>query len=197
MTKNEKINIRLEVCKDKNSGKLSIMAHFDSNAPNVAMDCNGYFWMPTFEEKEFINEAYQLIPTDNFDSIKEKIQRKQENLDYKPVINLPKIEKQKASSVFEKKDDYTTDKNYEKNVFDKTTDIHNKIYEMEQEGPSNNDKESNKKEEKVIIEADDAAIDAALKKHWEHEKSFVEADEQTIIDKVLNQKKKGKWDKKY
>jgi ligand-binding SRPBCC domain-containing protein len=68
---------------------------------------------------------------------------------------------------------------------------------MEQEGPSNNDKESNKKEEKVIIEADDAAIDAALKKHWEHEKSFVEADEQTIIDKVLNQKKKGKWDKKY
>ena len=53
------------------------------------------------------------------------------------------------------------------------------------------------KEEKVIIEADDAAIDAALKKHWEREKSFVEADEKTIIDKVLNQKKKGKWDKKY
>jgi hypothetical protein len=200
MAKNEKINIRLEVYKDKNSGKLSIIAHFDSNAPNVAMDCNGYFWIPTFEEKEFINEAYQLIPKYNFDSIKEKIQRNQENLDNKPLINLQKIEKQKESSVFEKKDDYTADKHYEKDSFEKRTDrtdIRSKIYELEQEEPSYNEKDARKKEERVIIEADDAAIDAALKKHWEDEKSFVEVDEQTIIDKVLSQKKKGKWTKKY
>jgi hypothetical protein len=29
-----------------------------------------------------------------------------------------------------------------------------------------------------------------------NDKSFVEADEQTIIEKVLSQKKKGKWSRK-
>jgi hypothetical protein len=52
-----------------------------------------------------------------------------------------------------------------------------------------------KKEERVIVEADDAAIDAALKRHIDDDKSFVEVDEQTILDRVLSQKKKGKWTK--
>jgi len=195
MSKNDNINIRLEVCKDKNSGKLSIRAHFNSNAPNVAMDKEGYIWMPTFEEKEFINEAFQLIPTDNFPSNKEKMQRLEDNLDTKPFTHLPKIEKQKEPTVFTKKDDDTTDEQFEKNVFEKRLNINNKRYETEREEPYPYEKEARKKEERVMVEADDAAIEAALKRRIDDE-SFVEVDEQTIIDRVLSQKKKGKWSKK-
>ena len=48
-------------------------------------------------------------------------------------------------------------------------------------------------EEGVMIEANNDAIENALKKHTEEkDNSMVEADEQTIIDKVLKQKKKWK-----
>lgn len=196
MGKNDNINIKLEVCKDKNSGKLSIRAHFDSNAPNFAMDKEGYFWIPTFEEKEFINEAFQLIPMDAYKSNKEKMQRIEENLDTKQATHFPKVEKQKEASIFTKSDYETKDEHLEKNVFEKREDIQNKRYETEEEEPSYDEKEARKKEEGLIVEADDAAIEAAIKRRIEDDKSFVEVDEQTIIDRVLNQKKKGKWSKK-
>ena len=46
-------------------------------------------------------------------------------------------------------------------------------------------------------EADNDAIEKALKKHvdTENDDSMKEVDEQTIIDRVLSQKKKGKWGK--
>ena len=203
MAKNDNINIKLEVCKDKNSGKLSIRAHFDSNAPNFAMDKEGYFWIPTFEEKEFINEAFQLIPMDTSGSNKEKMQRIEENLDTKPATHFPKVEKQKETSIFTKSDFETKDEHLEKNVFEKREDIQNKRYETEEEEeeeeeeePSYYEKEDRKKEERLIVEADDDAIEAAIKRRIEDDKSFVEVDEQTIIDRVLSQKKKGKWSKK-
>lgn len=200
MAKNDNINIKLEVCKDKNSGKLSIRAHFDSNAPNFAMDKEGYFWIPTFEEKEFINEAFQLIPMVTSESNKEKMQRIEENLDIKPVAHFPKVEKQKETSVFTKSDYETKDEHLEKNVFENREDIQNKRYEPEEEEeeeePSYYEKEGRKKEERLIVEADDEAIEAAIKRRIEDDKSFVEVDEQTIIDRVLSQKKKGKWSKK-
>jgi hypothetical protein len=47
----------------------------------------------------------------------------------------------------------------------------------------------------VISQVDIEAIDAALKKHNEKDEYIVQADEKTIVDKVLSQKKKGKWNK--
>ena len=61
MSKVNNINIKLEVFKDNSSGKLSIMAHFDSNAPNVFEEKDGIFWMPTVEENELLNDAFQFI----------------------------------------------------------------------------------------------------------------------------------------
>ena len=61
------------------------------------------------------------------------------------------------------------------------------------------DKKSDKNpEEGILVEADADAIEAALKKHSKDDKadSFKEADEKTIVDRVLSQKKKGKWSKK-
>ena len=54
----------------------------------------------------------------------------------------------------------------------------------------------NEQDNGMIVEADAEAIDEALKKHSKDDESIVEADEQTIIDKVLSQKKKGRWSKK-
>jgi len=48
----------------------------------------------------------------------------------------------------------------------------------------------------MVVEADQDAIEAALKKHTKEDETLVEADEQTIIDKVLSQKKKGRWSKR-
>ena len=198
MSKNDNINVRLEICKDKNSGKLSLRAHFDLNAPNVEMDKDGYFWFPTIEEKDFINEAFQLFNMNAFTPTREKIQKTEDSLNKKPFINLPKVEKQKEPNVFEKTNSDTRDEHFERNIFEKRVDPSKKRYESEQYAHPESEKESNiNKEEKIILEADDAAIDAAIKRRIQDDKSFVEVDEQTIIDKVINQKKKGKLDYKY
>jgi len=195
MAKNDNINIKIEVCKEKNSGKLSIRAHFDSNAPNIAMDKDGYIWIPTFEEKEFINEAFELIPNDNFVSNKQKMQKTQEDFNDKSFSQTPKIDKQKDQPVFRQTDDDVNEKHFEKNVFEKKVNIYNKKYEKEKETPFPYEKENQNNEERVMVEADDAAIEAALKRRI-NDKAFVEVDEQTIIDKVLSQKRKGKWNNK-
>ena len=140
---------------------------------------------------------------DTSGSNKEKMQRIEENLDTKPATHFPKVEKQKETSIFTKSDFETKDEHLEKNVFEKREDIQNKRYETEEEEeeeeeeePSYYEKEDRKKEERLIVEADDDAIEAAIKRRIEDDKSFVEVDEQTIIDRVLSQKKKGKWSKK-
>ena len=47
MVRDDEINIKIEVCRDKTSGKLSIMARFNENAPNIFQDKGDYFWIPT------------------------------------------------------------------------------------------------------------------------------------------------------
>ncbi len=58
-------------------------------------------------------------------------------------------------------------------------------------------KSKKEKDEKILREADNDAIEKALKKHVDNgnDDSIKEVDEQTIIDRVLSQKKKGKWGK--
>jgi len=58
--------------------------------------------------------------------------------------------------------------------------------------------EKKDKDEALLVEADGDAIERAIKKHTDEDKddSMVEVDEQMIIEKVLSQKKKGKWAKK-
>jgi len=37
------------------------MTRFDPNAPNFIKDENGFSWSPTREEREFLNEAFDMI----------------------------------------------------------------------------------------------------------------------------------------
>jgi len=61
MEKNEKIHIKLEISRDPTTGGLNLMTRFDPNAPNFVKDENGFSWAPTSEEREFLNEAFDMI----------------------------------------------------------------------------------------------------------------------------------------
>ncbi len=61
MEKNENIHIRIEISRNPLTGQLNLMTRFDPSAPNFTKDENGFSWSPTKEEREFINEAFELI----------------------------------------------------------------------------------------------------------------------------------------
>jgi hypothetical protein len=220
MVKDNNVNITIEVCKDKNSGNLYIRAHFDTKAPNVFKDKDFYTWMPTIEEQSLLNDAFEFMPIDSSLSIKEtpKLEIK-EKIDEKPIsqfstekepnldpkieieekkeepIELPKIEKQQESDLFE-----VTDENLEKDnikIEEKPSkDNFETVPEKKEEEKEKEIPISSKIEEDdgIIVEADSDAIEAALEKHMNtKDETIVEADEKTIIDRVLKQKKKGKW----
>ena len=94
MVKDNNVNITIEVCKDKISGKLYIQAHFNTKAPNVLMDNEYYSWMPTIEEQNLLNEAFEFMPMDFSPSITET---------KKPIIEEKKEEK--TSSNFSTKEE--------------------------------------------------------------------------------------------
>lgn len=61
MKKNENIHVKLQVEKDRNSGKLTLNVHFDKDTPNFYTDKNVLSWCPTIEEIDFVNEAFKMI----------------------------------------------------------------------------------------------------------------------------------------
>ena len=192
MTEDDKINIKLEVCRDKTSGKLSITAHFNSNAPNVFKDKDSYFWIPTTDEKDLINEAFQLMPIDvGYTPTGETVPKPEEIEEEKsipePVIeeefqptpetqptedekkstDLSPLEKPDESDVVEVTDkDIKTD-DLDKDIDKEIEDTSAKADEQTAEEPKSDESETEKKEkdEGIIVEADSDAIEAALKKH--------------------------------
>jgi hypothetical protein len=213
MTKDNNNYLQLEVLRDKTSGKLIIIAHFDSNAPNVHQDKDGYYWMPTYEEKDFINEAFELIPINRGIISSEKTRTKPEIIEEKPNpraekpstetqpqvetikhVKLPTLEDSREKDIFEATDEQIKRDDLEK---DEDKKIQGVPFKTEEENPEKSASDMGETEIKVeegtIVKADDSAMENAIKKHTENDKSIVEADEQTIIDKVLSQKKKGKW----
>lgn len=61
MDRNENIHIRLEISKNPNTGSINLMTRFDPNAPNITQDEKGFRWFPTQEERDFLNEAFDMI----------------------------------------------------------------------------------------------------------------------------------------
>ena len=92
-----------------------------------------------------------------------------ERKEEKKLVNLPPSEKTEGREAFKTKEEEP-----------KSDDLDNEVKEEDKE---------------ILIKTDDYAIETALEKNEEKDKSIIEADEQTIIEKVLSQKKKGKWDK--
>ena len=61
MNKNQNIHIKLEIGKDPTNGNLTLMTRFDPNAPNFIDEGNSYRWNPTEEERQFLNEAFEMM----------------------------------------------------------------------------------------------------------------------------------------
>jgi len=216
LVKEDNIHIRIELCKDQISGKFNLTTYFDPNAPNFCKDEEGYFWCPTIEEKNFLNEAFEFIP--NKDHIMghplEKIEEKvvaPRPVETKPQVNVeyrrPEIKPPERREVMpepqtpvnkEYKKPWEKSSPFEKKDWKKSTDLpplekteRKAVFEViEEESKSKDIDEIN---EGIIAKADDAAIERALKKNVDDDKTIKEVDEQTIIEKVLSQKKKGRW----
>lgn len=194
MAEEDKIHIKLEIRRNKDSDELAIMTHFDSNAPNFFKDKEGYLWMPTVEEKDFINEAFELMPINKIKTSSEKTIFKppEKKVLPEPPVSKKERESEKILSPFERKEEK---KLVNLPPSEKTEE--RESFEAKEEEPKSNDLDTGVKEEdkEILIKADDHAIEAVLGKNEEKDKSIIEADEQTIIEKVLSQKKKGKSDK--
>ena len=214
MVKDPNIYLKLEVTRDKISGDLNIIAHFDLNAPNVFLDEKGYFWLPTEEEKDLLGDSFELMPSAKTKPSLEKmeiqstprpeikqepeIQQKTEFTKPSQPIPTPEIKqkpvsesqfelekKEKPLPPLEKPQDGTAFGINEKAISDET--------EKQEETKDENTGETKEKDEGMIVKADSDAIEKALKRHTEEkDESMVEADERTIVDKVLKQKKKWK-----
>jgi len=61
MEKNENIYIKLEINRNPTTGHLKLIARFNPNAPNFIKEDNGFSWSPTPEEREFLNEAFDIF----------------------------------------------------------------------------------------------------------------------------------------
>jgi hypothetical protein len=192
-TKSDKINIKLEVCKLKDSNGLQILARFRDDAPNFFKDADGYYWIPTIEERDFINEAFNLV-LGRYGQHHEKTkteQPKEESF----------IEESKSSGEQKKESVGSSSQGQKKKSpaeqSSKTKQDEDVIFEVaDKESSGSNETDETRVDEKSkvdIVKADDHAINEALKKHRGLNDVMVEVDEQTIIDKVLSQKKKGKW----
>ena len=225
MTKEDKIHIKLEICRDEQSHGLTIMTHFDESAPNFFKDKEGYFWIPTVEEKDFLNEAFEIAPSSGMKMAPEKPvatppEKKEETPALEPVVDkkeevptpepivdekeeilLPeepakeKVEEKPEElplSPFENKE---TKKHIEMPPLEQTEK--EEVFEVAREEPAHpyTDNATKEEDKGVIVEADDDAIEKALKKRQakENDSTIVTVDEKTIVEKVLSQKKKGKW----
>jgi len=112
MNKNNKIHIRIELCKDEDSGNITLMTYFDPNAPNFSQDNKGFYWLPTHEEKDFLNDVFEIFPEFEMKSphaekmIKESLEQKKDNpVVTEPPINMERRELEKTmTEPLEKKD---------------------------------------------------------------------------------------------
>jgi hypothetical protein len=144
------------------------------------------------EPKIVIEEEF--TPKPEFKSeIKEETTKEQPKVD--TPQEPPNVEKSQESDVFEVTDENIQD-DFSKDDMKKEEPTIQKIPEQKMDKPEKEETISSRLEEDdgIIVEADSDAIEAALEKHMgSKDKTIVEADEKTIIDRVLKQKKKGKW----
>ena len=214
MVKEDNIHIRIELRKDEISGKLKLMTYFDHNAPNFSKDEEGYFWCPTIEERDFFKKAFEFIP--NKDQIMgHPLEKREERVvaprpvETKPQVNVeyrrPErrevMPEPQTPVVKEYKKPWEKLSPFEKKDWKKSTALpplektqREAVFEVTEE--ESKPKDIDEADERIIVKADDAAIERALKKNVDDDdKTIKEVDEQTIIEKVLSQKKKGKWSK--
>ncbi len=178
MEKNNKnISINLQISKNIHDGKLSLNVVFDKNAENFCMENDVVSWSPTFEEIDFIVEAFSVLSN----------KKNAELTESAPVeldVSEPKVSE--TDSTFED----------EKQNIPKEVAFEPEFTDDEEKDSSTSLKEAKvppKMGNQIFVPASSQAIDDALKRKKEEEIDddfIVEASEKAILDKVLKHKKK-------
>jgi hypothetical protein len=169
MKKNENIFISLQIQKDLASKKLFFSVQFDKNAPNFSTENDTIIWCPTYDEIDFIAEAFELI---------------------RGTECPKKVEEEPQNTTIPSEDitiDYS-DRSSEIRSGPLGSDIAIEVTSGLGSSRIRN-KENN---EKIFIQADEKKIDEILKyKKPVAKKDYVtKSGEKTFIDRMLKQKKK-------
>ncbi|MCX6666044.1 MAG: hypothetical protein NT038_08330 [Euryarchaeota archaeon] len=165
MGKQNNIYVKIQIEKDDLSGNLALRTQFDVNAPNFFQDNDQISWCPTTEEIEFLNETFNLISTKKRKSC---------------IVN----NNDELSIVEETIDTISKEK--------KNDSMHQESEQLT--GPLSQSPPLQADAGGIIVSSDAKALDEIIKRKEGREGVMVEADEETIVDKVLKQKKKGvKW----
>ena len=61
MSNNRRLDIKLQMEKDPDSGNILLDICFNKNAPNISFTDEAIFWNPTSEEMNFVNEIFTLM----------------------------------------------------------------------------------------------------------------------------------------
>ena len=168
MAKNENIFVKLQIEKDQNSGDLTLNIQFDKSAPNFINDKNEIRWSPTLAEIDFIEETFEMIS-----------HRKSHSSNRQYTTNPPPpVETEKPPKL-----------ESEKQQFEPLP----KEEESKSSSPSSNTEDKDN-QQKIFVQANEETIDEVLKRKVGDfdDGLIVEADEKTIIDRVLKQKKRKK-----
>ncbi|UCD13875.1 MAG: hypothetical protein JSW60_00210 [Thermoplasmatales archaeon] len=173
MEKNDNIFVKLQIEKDHQSGGLTLGIYFDKNAPNFSTENDSVNWSPTLEELDFIVETFEMIsnrktPQHSHDST---IKNYETHFRSQKKIEEPSVVETES----------------------KRTDVEpNETGEDIEENPTAYTPRETK--ETVFVQANDKTIDEVLKREKgdQTEEFAVEADEKSIINKVLKQKIKTK-----
>ena len=59
--KKNNIHCKIELVKNSSDGQMMIKAHLNLQAPNIRFDEQTITWTPTFEEQNFLIDAFKLI----------------------------------------------------------------------------------------------------------------------------------------
>ena len=172
MVKNDNIFVKIQIEKDRHSGNLLLNIHFNKDAPNFSTDNNDISWSPTFEEINFIEETFEMISNCKSHNTlhRDKIKNYESSLPLeKETEGPPEVETETKTETFE---------------HEKTDDAENI--------PPTTKPEYKDDASKIFVQANEETIDEVLKRRTGDvdDGLIVEADEKTILDKVLKQKKR-------
>lgn len=175
MGKNDNIFIKLQIEKDNQSGDLTLGIYFDINAPNFSTEKDIFNWSPTLEEIDFIVETYEMIS----EKIGKNYKNNYKKQDIEPSFRSPK--KMEESPIIKNE-----------SRIDEVEPL--KVENNTGENPAMPNLEQDEGKEKIFVQAEEEIINKALSRNKGEpsEEFMVEADEKTIIDKVLKQKLKNK-----
>ena len=178
------IHVKVELDRNPETKAIQLKTIFDLKAPNVSNDKKNFTWEPTSEEISFLFQAFNVFPSSS--------QKQTFKVTEEPEKNKHVETTDKASSELEE----IPDKEEQREPFEEEVTPNEETPSSETESDKSDESEDDefdkKPQDRVLIAADAKTIDEIVKrKRGNGDVTFKEANDDSILDKILRQKKKG------